>query len=678
MKVKQKGERIHQSYLVLHSFPFVYGVLYYTICHSKDGEQVNRFIHAIPWDQENKDYEKLVNLLQTRNKKIFIPISEVFQEDGVLYQVYEKIEGDLFGIYLHRNAPLPLEEATQYLMKITEACLKNYGEKKFFLISPQNMVIDPQKQIRFLYGGPMKFLPHARGAKELAEWEAEDVKDLAELVFFMLSGKSVDQVSAEERSLQAFCSDVPDELEALFQQALLPKREERPTMQQFLDWAKNPTRVERQTEIEEATDSLEENKIDREPKTPSFAQNEEVQHEEILASEFSQNPSPVTPSPQPSSPLTHFAVSLPTHQPKSEEEKKKARKALVDRVFYLAMGVLAVIFVYQVFFSSPDPRQVAAGILSPNVEQNEAQAEKWFQLAKKAFEQGDLKTAIEYARKAVDADVSKKEYFMFLADLYGHNKEYAKSVQVLEAATKAFEDDPNFYDALAIYAYYLGDYQKAKNAIETAIELNKNDADFYFHQGKIYKKLGLNEQAIEAFKQVEKIDPKNPLGNHELAVYFTALNRLDEAIEYGKKAVNIRPKDPKFRITLGIIYLKKLDETREDLQLSDEEKKVEINQLLEDALQQFDQAVPYDQTGEAYYYKSRVHFLRRELNLAIQAIQQAILQDPNNPLYYYQLGIYAMEAKQKQEAITALQKAVELDPVNGDYQEKLAEAKALK
>jgi hypothetical protein len=151
MRIKEQGDKIKRIYQVISVFPFVDGVLYYTAYDSFDPEEVpTRFIHAI--ELPVVPDEKMLAQLRLRNENVFAPLQEVFVEDGVLYQVFEKLEGNLLGIYLYQHAPLSIGEISQMVREIANHWQQCEANDQFVLIDPQNIVIHENK-IRFLYGG---------------------------------------------------------------------------------------------------------------------------------------------------------------------------------------------------------------------------------------------------------------------------------------------------------------------------------------------------------------------------------------------------------------------------------------------------------------------------------------------------------------------------------------------
>jgi tetratricopeptide (TPR) repeat protein len=86
-------------------------------------------------------------------------------------------------------------------------------------------------------------------------------------------------------------------------------------------------------------------------------------------------------------------------------------------------------------------------------------------------------------------------------------------VEALEYARRAYEAQPNNPNILDTYAFVLyknGKYEQAAELVQTAVQVFEDDqmtipALVYEHLGMIREKLGLKEQSIEAYKQALSI-----------------------------------------------------------------------------------------------------------------------------------------------------------------------------
>lgn len=634
MEFKQKGESIRGKYQVLNAFPFVEGVLYFTALTDSDQADSSapstRFIHALKLKKQMSELE-LKELLH-RHEDIFFPVEDVFVEEGILYQVFEKMEGDLLGIYMLQSAPLSLAETVDILKKIANHLMNCYDRGQFALVDPQNIVITKSGHIRFLYGGPKKLLSYEHP-------EAEDVKKVGSLLYTMLTKKHADEQTGQIEPLRQERQDVPIELEGLLMRSLSPDPLKRPRVQEFWRWA-----------------------IRYEEKKPA-----------ALIQEAKSAPVSTTSKTAPSVVKPKWGLRKEQQTASNTGPRRRVRVALV------VVAALALLYVMGQIFSDPvDP--ALEGILDPSVEQDEEQAVQFFEESNQAYEQKKLNEAIDLARKALSANPEQPEYYLQLANLYGAARDYENGKKTLEAAVKKFPQTAKFYDALSVFAYFLRDYGTAKQAIEQAIQLDGNQALYYYHQGKVYGVLKKNNLAEESIRRAVRLNGTNGRYYHDLAIYLYRTGKLDEAIEVGQKAVHYASPEDKdiYYLDLGILYFKKIEQISNDPAVSNEEKQKDRTRFAKQMFVAFDEALKRNSYyAKAYYCKSIANYYANKLQMANDAAMKAAKLDPGNASYQYQLGLTYMALKKKDKATQAFKQAIQLDPNNFGYKKALAKAQSM-
>ena len=506
MQIKQQGERIKRSYQVISVFPFVDGVLYYTTYDSFDPEEApTRFIHAI--ELQSIPDENALAQLPLRNESIFVPLQEVFVEDGILYQVFEKMEGNLLGIYLYQHAPLALGEISQITQNIADHLMECESQGEFALIDPQNMVIEKGK-VRFLYGGSLSVFPTEKETNS----EAELARQLGELLFLMLTGDNFEEHKQKMRPLRSLRGDTPVELESWIMKSVSPDPNMRPPLHELWKWAhsfggKKPEGIENQSKQEK--------------------KDEKSLVDKLLPSH---------------SVLDSFGVK-DVKDAQGKISGKKQKKKLPSWVTWVAIGLLALIFLARLLATpGPDTAPLIDAKIIKEVEQNEKKAASLYSQSVKAYEAGDMKKALTLGKQALATDTSNKQYYVHLANLYGLQKNYKLGVIVMKSATSYFTDDARLFDQLAVFDYYVRDYQKAKEAIDKAVQLNNNLASVYYHRGKIYNVLKDSKTAVASMKNAVRKDPKNALYFHDFALIQLQANNVQAAVENEKKAVKLDEK----------------------------------------------------------------------------------------------------------------------------------------
>lgn len=236
MKMKQKGERIRDTFRVLQTFPFVQGALYYTeVAPPRQGGETSlslptRFLHGLDIRMVRKGTD-LRNLLK-RDRNAFFPIQGLFVEEGILYQVFGKLDGNLMAHHLYRSVPLPLPQANHILKCVSGHLVRLQEQGLFTVIHPQNMLLTSDS-VRFLYGGPFGLLPKTRGGSPdaadpaVARQQADsmDAYSLGALAYIILTGSSP---GGKLLPIRSYRKDVPQQLEQLIMQSLLADPSTRP------------------------------------------------------------------------------------------------------------------------------------------------------------------------------------------------------------------------------------------------------------------------------------------------------------------------------------------------------------------------------------------------------------------------------------------------------------------
>ncbi|SFJ36791.1 tetratricopeptide repeat protein [Thermoflavimicrobium dichotomicum] len=646
MEIKRKGDVICEKYRVLNAFPFVYGVFYLAETLTDSAMLPSTcLIHAVEMQQQLD--EQIIEGLKSRNEDIFYPIQDVLIEDGVVYQVYEKMEGHLLGIYLLQSAPLPLGEAANIVKMITSHLMKCYDQGYFALVDSHNIVITPKGEIRFLYGGPNHLLPHLTAEEASKGYdEREDVKQVGRLFYTMLTKESI-SYNWDPSHLPHIAGEIPQELQNVLWRALSPNRFKRPRVHEL--W-----------------------KVAYE-----FADEKPISLSGFYSDSFI-SPDYIQPLVIVQKKKVLTGKEVPDDGKKYRKRKKISSFKPTFFIVICCLCVIAFIFSIIKIHSASISDQSLAQIVYSDIPNDEQQAMAWYQASVKALEEKKIKEAIDLARKALSANLDQSEYYLHLANLYGMAKEYKKGMQTLKAASKKFPQDASIFDALAVHAYFAKDFPTAKMASDKAVELDSKDPRYLYHQAKIYAALKQYIKAVNILGYAIYMHQDHALYYNDLAVFLAHLNRLDDAIDYAHMAVKYDQGDPTYKITLGALYLKKREQTAKDTHLDPKQKEEALLHWTKKANETFSEVAEQDASlAEPWYYQSMALYYLGEIKQAKQAILKAVEIDPQNPLYQYQLGVTYMAEASKADAITAFRKATILDPHNELFQTGLKKAQAM-
>lgn len=199
-----------------------------------------------------------------------------------------------------------------------------------------------------------------------------------------------------------------------------------------------------------------------------------------------------------------------------------------------------------------------------------------------------------------------------------------------------------------------GDAQaRAESSAEVRLQLDEGLG--LYNQGQY-------EQALVAFNSALELDDQQPALWANLGNTYSKLNQSDQALEAYEKAIAIAPEDPTLYQNLGGIYAA----------MGNTEK---ARELYEQAVQLNAYGDPKD--AAINYYNMGVTFINSgQTEEAVEALQNAIEADPSYAEAYYQLGVCMLGLGRMEESVQHLQHYLEVSPdgPNADVAKQLVES----
>ena len=181
--------------------------------------------------------------------------------------------------------------------------------------------------------------------------------------------------------------------------------------------------------------------------------------------------------------------------------------------------------------------------------------------------------------------------------------------------------------------------ERAAAAAEVRVQLDEGLG--FYNQGQY-------EQALAAFNSALELDDQQPALWANVGNTYSKLNQSAEALEAYEKAIAIAPEDPTLYQNLGGIYAA----------MGNTEKAREV----------YEQAVKLSAYGDPKdaainYYNMGVTFINSgQTEEAVEALQKAIEADPGYAESYYQLGVCLLGTGQMEDSVKRLQHYMELAP----------------
>ncbi|MGQ9456551.1 MAG: tetratricopeptide repeat protein [Armatimonadota bacterium] len=245
-----------------------------------------------------------------------------------------------------------------------------------------------------------------------------------------------------------------------------------------------------------------------------------------------------------------------------------------------------------------------------------------------------------FGRCAISAQVARylSEYGVEGAVLY---EPPAPSLKKDENANEAFQLRASIYTQIAA-----GRPAAALEKARALVKIRSGDADAHLLLGIALAGAGKFEDALKAFDEAVKIDPKLPTLRMNRALALVALNRPAEAESELLKAVEEFPGDVRCVAALADFYL-------------GDEKTYEKARLYARKAESMAPNSPVIKLLAA-----RAEKRLKNYQAAISLIEQAFKMVPNWPDAYFALGTTCEEAGDKAEAEKVYRKLTELQPKN--------------
>ena len=133
------------------------------------------------------------------------------------------------------------------------------------------------------------------------------------------------------------------------------------------------------------------------------------------------------------------------------------------------------------------------------------------------FEQNTADSAINYYKKAIEADPFQAPFHSNIASLYINKGNLDPAIEELYKAYLIRPEELNHVDRLANACFQKGDLEKALYFLRKAVELNPSVANYHNNLGAVYKRKKQLEEAVNSFHKAVTLKPDNPIYTHNLA-----------------------------------------------------------------------------------------------------------------------------------------------------------------
>jgi arylsulfatase A-like enzyme/predicted Zn-dependent protease len=262
--------------------------------------------------------------------------------------------------------------------------------------------------------------------------------------------------------------------------------------------------------------------------------------------------------------------------------------------------------------------------------------------------QGEFDRAERLVEEIIRDDPEVIDAYFTLGNLRFKEGKFEKAI---EAFFKAFEKKPDdAFTVINIANSYImmGDFDEAEKFILSIIEAIHPDSQIQFILGNINNSQKEYEEALENYRRCLELNPTSASAFNAIGGIHVIQGNLVEAEEFLRKAERLNPKLRNLHYNFAQLY-----EAKEDLSQAESEYKVELENI------------PHN--FRASFNLSRIYRLWNETERELTYLKKTIEANPRFPLsYFYLARIYLNRGERFDEAISLVEKGIELKPDKKD------------
>ncbi len=287
-----------------------------------------------------------------------------------------------------------------------------------------------------------------------------------------------------------------------------------------------------------------------------------------------------------------------------------------------------------------------------------------------------IDVALEHYKKAIGLNQHYEKALIAVSAIYYDKKEYLKAKDIyIKLVDINAEDEKNYY-SLALINEGLNEWDSAKENYEKALTLKPDYKDALVRIALIYLDKKQYEAAKEMYQKLIDLEPDNEQNYYNIGYTEEQLQQADAALENYKKALVLKPDYDLALIGIGAICFDKKEYEQADAAY---EKLISLDPkneghyysagLIKEALQESDNAIALYKKAiglnaaykDAWYNLVKIYTEKGDLQTAVSELENALLSSPSVAYIYCLLGSLYDDLWQREKAVTASRKAVELD-----------------
>lgn len=231
-------------------------------------------------------------------------------------------------------------------------------------------------------------------------------------------------------------------------------------------------------------------------------------------------------------------------------------------------------------------------------------------------------------------------------NLYDEGR-YKDAIEYLTALLKKDPKNPVYWNQLGSVYAQLNSFDNAIISYKNAIKYDPKNIKSMYNLGLIYSEKGSKKEAKKVIEDALKISPKNPLLQAALGNVLIDEENYDKAQKVYEQIVTVKPDFDIGHFNLGVINYQKRD--------------------LKTAQKNYEDVLKINPDDmEAKQNLAAIYILNSDFDNAIKYLKEVIDSNPQDDITlenaYYNLGIAYLRLQKYQEAFSAFESALEIEP----------------
>ena len=241
------------------------------------------------------------------------------------------------------------------------------------------------------------------------------------------------------------------------------------------------------------------------------------------------------------------------------------------------------------------------------------------------------KSAIQWLKKAINADPSFVKAYVLMAQYYSDRYDFSNAEKILKIGFKQIPKSYELYRGRAYLALKRHNYNRAIQYANLAVRIYEADVESYVILSSAYTKLGNANEALASAVRGLELDLNAPKIQVAYAKALGAVYDKEAGIDYFRKILKQKPLDIKFRMEL-VRYLFQSER---------------YGQVKQELKYIFNMDPKYE---VAHFYLGRSLMKEGNLSVAYESFLQSAVLNPSDPKATFYIGKLRLKEKKYDNA----------------------------